>query len=68
MLKKQGDWMELGCANQQKSFKVATVEAWGCSEKHPVVGWFGMYPPLLMEKLRFSEATHEAKGNKMRVK
>jgi len=77
MLKKQGDWVELGSADEQKPAKEATVEAWGRSENNPVGGWyglkkglrgrFGMYIPPLMEKLGLAEVTHEAKGNKMRA-
>lgn len=78
MLKKHGDWMELGSADEQKPAKEGTVEAWGRSAKNPVKGWyglkkglrgrFGMYVPPLMEKLGMAELTHDAKGNKMRVK
>jgi hypothetical protein len=78
MLKKHGDWMELGGADEQKPAKEGTVEAWGRSEKNPVKGWyglkkglrgrFGVYLPPLMEALGLAEVTHEAKGNKMRVK
>ena len=78
MLKKHGDWMELGSADEQKPAKEGTVEAWGRSAKNPVKGWyglkkglrgrFGMYVPPLMEKLGLAEVTHEARGNKMRVK
>lgn len=78
MLKKHGDWMELGSADEQKSAKEGTVEYWGRSEKNPVGGWYGlkkglrgrvgMYIPPLMEKLGLSEVTHEARGNKMRAK
>ncbi len=77
MLKKHGDWMELGSADEQKSAKEGTVEAWGRSEKNPVGGWyglkkgfrgrFGMYIPPLMEALGLAEVTHEARGNKMRA-
>jgi hypothetical protein len=77
MLKKHGDWMELGSADEQKPAKDGTVEAWGRSEKNPVEGWyglkkglrgrFGMYVPPLMEKLGLAEVTHDAKGNKMRA-
>ncbi len=73
MLKKHGDWMELGSADEQKPAKEGTVEAWGRSEKNPVAGWYGlkkglrgrfaMYVPPLMEKLGLAEVTHEAKGN-----
>ena len=78
MLKYQGDWMELGSADEQKLAKDGTVEAWGRSEKNPVKGWyglkkgfrgrFGMYVPPLMEKLGLAELTHEAKNNRMRAK
>ena len=33
MLKKHGDWMELGSADEQKPAKDGTVEAWGRSPK-----------------------------------
>src|SRR5215211_2966945 len=77
MLKKHGDWMELGSADEQKPAKENTVEAWGRSEKNPVGGWyglkkglrgrFGVYLPPLMEALGLAELTHDAKGNKMRA-
>ncbi len=78
MLKKSGDWMELGSTDEQKPAKEATVEAWGRSESNPLGGWyglkkgfrgrFGMYIPPLMEALGLAEVTHEAKNNKMRAK
>jgi hypothetical protein len=78
MLKKHGDWMELGSADEQKDAKEGTVEAWGRSPKNPVGGWyglkkgyrgrFGMYIPPLMEALGLAEVTHDAKGNKMKAK
>ena len=77
MLKKHGDWMELGGADEQKPAKEGTVEAWGRSATNPVKGWyglkkglrgrFGVYLPPLMEALGLAELTHEAKGNKMRA-
>jgi hypothetical protein len=78
MLKKHNDWMELGSADEQKSAKEGTVEAWSRSDKNPAGGWYGlkkglrgrvgMYIPPLMEKLGLAEVTHDAKGNKMRAK
>jgi hypothetical protein len=78
MLKKHGDWMELGSADEQKPAKEGTIEAWGRSEKNPVGGWyglkkglrgrFGMYIPPLMEYLGLADVTHDAKGNKMKAK
>jgi hypothetical protein len=78
MLKKHGDWMELGSADEQKPTKEGTVEAWGRSAKNPVGGWYGlkkgfrgrlgMYIPPLMEALGLAELTHDAKNNKMKAK
>ncbi|MBI1266175.1 MAG: hypothetical protein GC193_01965 [Cryomorphaceae bacterium] len=78
MLKKQGDWVELGSADEQKPAKVGTVEAWGRSESNPVGGWyglkkglrgrFGMYIPPLMEHLGLAEVTHQKQGNAMKAK
>lgn len=78
MLKKHGDWIELGGADEQKPAKEGTVEAFGRSENNPVGGWyglkkglrgrFGVYVPPLMEALGLAELTHDAKNNKMRAK
>ncbi|MFL5762849.1 MAG: DUF6855 family protein [Bacteroidia bacterium] len=78
MLKKHGDWMDLGGADEQKPAKEGTVEAWGRSAKNPAGGWyglkkglrgrFGVYVPPLMEALGMAEITHEAKNNKMKAK
>jgi len=78
VLKKHGDWMELGSADEQKPAKDGTVEAWGRSPDNPVGGWyglkkglrgrFGMYVPPLMEALGLAEVTHEARGNRMRAR
>ena len=77
MLKKHGDWMELGSADEQKPAKDGTVEAWGRSEDNPMGGWyglkkglrgrFGMYVPPLMETLGLAEVEHNAKNNRMRA-
>ena len=77
MLKKHGDWMELGSADEQKPAKDGTVEAWGRSEKNPVGGWyglkkglrgrFGMYVPPLMEALGQAELEHNPKNNRMKA-
>ncbi len=78
MLKKHGDWMELGSADEQKPAKEGTVEAWGRSESNPVGGWyglkkglrgrFGMYIPPLMEELGMAEVEHNPKNNRMKAK
>ncbi len=77
MLKKHGDWMLLGSADEQKPVAEGTVEAWGRSPKNPAGGWygqkkglrgrFGMYIPPLMEALGLAEVEHNPKGNRMRA-
>lgn len=78
MLKKHGDWLELGAADEQKPAKENTVEAWGRSEKNPVKGWyglkkgfrgrFGMYVPPLLEELGLVELEHNPKNNRVKAK
>ena len=78
MLKKHGDWIELGSADEQKPAKEGTIEAWGRSPKNPVGGWyglkkgfrgrFGMYVPPLMEALGLVELEHNPKNNRMKAK
>ena len=77
MLKKYGDWMPLGSADEQKPAAEGTVEAWGRSPKNPVKGWyglkkglrgrFGMYLPPLLEALGLAEVEHNPKNNRMRA-
>ncbi len=77
MLKKHGDWMELGSADEQKPAKEGTVEAWARSPKNPIRGWyglkkgfrgrFGMYIPPLMEALGLAEVEHNPKNNRMKA-
>ena len=76
MLKKHGDWMLLGSADEQKPAADGTVEAWGRSSENPVGGWyglkkglrgrFGMYVPPLMEALGLAEVEHNPRNNRMR--
>lgn len=76
-LKKQGDWVPLGAADELKPVVDGTVEAWGRSESNPVGGWyglrkgyrgrFGMYLPPLLEKLGLVELTHDARNNSVRA-
>ena len=77
MLKKHGDWMALGSADEQKPAAKGTVEAWGRSADNPVGGWYGlkkglrgrfaMYVPPLMEVLGLAEVEHNPKNNRMRA-
>jgi len=77
LLKKHGDWMLLGSADEQKPAADGTVEAWGRSSKNPVKGWyglkkglrgrFGMYLPPVLEALGLAEVEHNPKNNRMRA-
>ena len=77
MLKKHGDWMPLGSADEQKPAAEGSVEAWARSPKNPVSGWyglrkgyrgrFGMYMPPLLEALGLAEVEHNPKNNRMRA-
>ena len=76
-LKKRGDWIELGSADEQKPAREGTVEAWARSPKNPVRGWYGlkkglrgrfaMYVPPVMEILNLAEVEHNPKNNRMRA-
>ncbi len=78
MLKKHGDWMLLGSADEQKPAADGTVEAWGRASTNPVKGWygikkglrgrFGMYVPPVLEVLGLAEVEHNAKNNRMRAR
>jgi hypothetical protein len=77
MLAKNGDWVPLGGADEQKPAVDGTVEAWGRSSSNPVKGWyglkkglrgrFGMYVPPVLEALGVAEVEHQAKNNRMRA-
>jgi hypothetical protein len=75
-LREQGDWVDLGAADENKEATPGTVEAWGRSSDNPVGGWyglrkgyrgrFGMYLPPLLEELGLAELTHEKRNNTVR--
>ena len=76
-LRAQGDWVDLGAADEQKPAAEGSVEAWGRDESNPAGGWygqrkgyrgrFGMYLPPLLEALGLVELTHERRGNRVRA-
>ena len=78
MLKKHGDWMSLGGADEQKPAAAGTVEAWGRSPTNPVSDWyglkkglrgrFGVYVPPVLEVLGLAEVEHNTRNNRMRAK
>jgi hypothetical protein len=73
----QGDWVDLGAADEKKPVTDGTVEAFGRSEDNPLGGWyglrsgyrgrFGMYLPPLLEALGLAELTHEPRNNRIRA-
>ncbi len=77
MLKKHGDWMELGSKDEKQDVKPETVESWARDKKNPVGGWYGLrkgyrgrfanYVPPVLELLGLAEVEHKARGNRMRA-
>jgi hypothetical protein len=75
MLKKHGDWMELGSKDEKQEAEEGTVEYWARSTKNPIGGWYGlkknfrgrfaMYIPPLMEELGLAEVEHNPRNNRM---
>lgn len=78
MLKKHGDWMELGSKDEKQEPEPGTVEHWARSPKNPIGGWYGlkkgfrgrfaMYMPPLMEALGLAEVEHNVRNNRMKAK
>ena len=78
MLKKYGDWMELGSKDEKQEAVEGTVEYWARSPKNPIGSWYGlkegfkgrfaMYIPPLMEQLGLAEVEHNPRNNRMRAK
>ena len=77
MLIKQGDWVPLGNADEQKEAKSGTVEAWARAADNPVGGWYGLkkglrgrfanYVPPVLEVLGLAELEHNARNNRIRA-
>jgi hypothetical protein len=78
MLKRHGDWMPLGSADEQKPAGEGTVEAWGRSSDNPVGGWYGlkkglrgrfaMYVPPVLQALGLAEVENQRRNNRMRAR
>jgi hypothetical protein len=76
-LLEEGDWVDLGAADELKPAAPGTVEAWGRAGDNPVAGWyglrrgyrgrFGMYLPPLLETLGLVELTHTPRNNRVRA-
>ncbi len=77
MLRKHGDWMPLGSADEQKPAPEGSVEAWARSEHNPHGGWYGLrngyrgrfgnYVPPVLEHLGLAEVEHNPRNNRMRA-
>lgn len=78
MLRKHGDWMALGTADEGKPVQAGTVEAWARDTKNPVRGYYGLrkgyrgrfanYVPPVLELLGLVELEHNAKNNRVRAR
>jgi hypothetical protein len=77
MLRRHGDWVPLGNADEQKPAPEGTVEAWARSTDNPVGGWYGLkkglrgrfgnYVPPVLERLGLAEVEHNPRNNRMRA-
>ncbi|MGI8714622.1 MAG: DUF6855 family protein [Solirubrobacteraceae bacterium] len=78
-LREQGDWVDLGVADEREPARDGTVEAWGRAlagesgrrlirAAEGYRGRFGMYLPPLLEALELAELTHDARNNRMRAR
>jgi hypothetical protein len=78
MLRQHNDWMELGSADEGKTAKDGSLEAWARDASNPVGGWYGtrkgyrgrfaMYVPPLLEHLGTVELEHNPRNNRIRAR
>ena len=76
MLKRHGDWMLLGNADEGKPVQDATVEAWARDSKNPVGGYYGLrkgyrgrfanYVTPVLELMGHVELEHGPRNNRVR--
>lgn len=77
MLRRHGDWMALGNADEQKPAQEGSVEAWARSADNPIGGWYGLkkglrgrvgnYVTPVLEVLGLVELEHNARNNRVRA-
>jgi hypothetical protein len=77
MLKKRGDWVELGNADEGKPVKDGSVEAWARAAGNPVGGYYGLrkgyrgrfanYVTPVLELLGLVELEHGPRNNRVRA-
>ncbi len=78
MLKKHGDWVALGNADEGKPVQPGTIEAWARDAKNPVGGYYGLrkgyrgrfanYVTPVLELMGLVELEHEPRNNRVRYK
>lgn len=76
MLKKHGDWMPLGNADEGKPTPEGSIEAWARAPKNPVGGYYGLrkgyrgrfanYVMPVLELLGRVELEHQPRNNRAR--
>jgi hypothetical protein len=77
MLKRQGDWVPLGNADEGKPAGLGTVEAWARDPKNPVGGYYGLrkgyrgrfanYVTPVLELMGRVELEHGPRNNRVRI-
>jgi hypothetical protein len=77
MLKRHGDWMLLGSADEQKPAADGSVESWARAASNPMKGWYGlkkglrgrfaMYVPPVTKELGLAEVESNPKNNRIRA-
>lgn len=77
MLKRAGDWVVLGNADEGKPTPDGSVEAWARADDNPVGGYYGLrkgyrgrfanYVPPVLEALGLAELEHNPRNNRMRA-
>lgn len=77
MLKKRGDWVALGNADEGKPTPEGSIEAWARDPKNPVGGYYGLrkgyrgrfanYVTPVLELLGRIELEHGPKNNRARA-
>ncbi|MBO6676138.1 MAG: hypothetical protein JJ908_13780 [Rhizobiales bacterium] len=78
MLAENGDWIELGNADEGKPVKVGSLEAWARDAANPVGGYYGLrkgyrgrfanYVSPVLELLGLAELEHKPRGNRIRAR
>ena len=77
MLRRHGDWMALGNADEGKPVADGTLEALARDPSNPVGGYYGLrkgyrgrfanYVPPVLELLGLVELEHNPRGNRVRA-